>query len=89
MWEGTFDTLASARIWNSFFFGYDIHAPSIYEANTEEQRLGLSDQWQFKVSDAEGYAGKYDVITFFDCLHDMGDPLGSACYVHLKLTSDG
>ena len=71
------------------FVGYDIHGPSIEEANTEAKRLGISDRLKFEVSDAEGYAGKYDIITFFDCLHDMGDPLGAACYARSKLTSDG
>ena len=71
------------------FFGYDIHAQSIHEANTEVQRLGLSYRLQFKVIDGEGYAGKYDIITFFDCLHNMCDPLGVTCYARSKLTSCG
>ena len=80
MWQRTFDSLASIRIQNSILCGYDIHGASIDEANTEAKLLGLSDRLKFEISDAEGYAGKYDIVTFFDCLHDMGDPLGAACY---------
>ena len=71
------------------FVGYDIHAPSIDEANKEAEKLGLADRLQYKVGNAEEYEGKYEVITFFDCLHDMGDPLGAARYARSKLNSNG
>ena len=59
------------------FVGIDIHAPSIDEANEEAHLAGLSDRLCYDAADAESYGGEYDVITFFDCLHDMGDPLSA------------
>ena len=69
------------------FLYYDIHSPSIGEANTEAKSVGLSDRLQCEVSDAEECAGRYNIITFLDCLHEMGEPLGAACYARSKLTS--
>ena len=71
------------------FVGIDIHAPSIYEANKEARRAGLSDRLCYDTADAESYVGRYDVITFFDCLHDMGDPLGAAKYARSRLHEGG
>lgn len=71
------------------FVGFDIHSPSIREANDEAQKSGLVDRLSYQVADAESYTGDYDIITFFDCLHDMGDPLGAARYAKSHLSPDG
>ena len=71
------------------FVGFDIHSPSIREANDEAQKCGLVDRLSYQVADAESYTGDYDIITFFDCLHDMGDPLGAARYAKSHLSPDG
>ena len=71
------------------FVGYDIHEPSINEANTAAIEAGLEDRLKYKVLDAEGYEDEYDIITFFDCLHDMGDPLSAARHARNKLSADG
>ena len=74
---------------NSEFVGYDIHEPSIANANSEAKRCDMTDRLHYLVGDAESYDGVYDIITFFDCLHDMGDPLGAAKYADSKLSDVG
>jgi SAM-dependent methyltransferase len=69
--------------------GFDFHAPSIEMSNTRAQEAGVSDRTEFAVAPANGYPGTYDLICFFDCLHDMGDPVGIARYAREHLTSDG
>lgn len=71
------------------FVGIDIHKPSIDEANEEARQAGLSDRLCYDAADAESYGGEYDIITFFDCLHDMGDPLGAAKYARSRLREGG
>lgn len=57
--------------------GIDFHSPSIEHARAEAAREGLSNV-TFEVGGAKDYTGSYDLICFFDCLHDMGDPVGVA-----------
>ena len=73
---------------NSKVFGFDIHKPSIETAIKEAKKKNLNNA-QFKVADAENYSGKFDIITFFDCLHDMGDPLGASKYAFNHLYNSG
>jgi len=74
---------------NSQFFGYDFHEPSIEQAIMLAEEKGLHNV-TFKTAKAKDFPGEsYDLITFFDCLHDMGDPVGAAKYVHSKLAEDG
>jgi 2-polyprenyl-3-methyl-5-hydroxy-6-metoxy-1,4-benzoquinol methylase len=74
----------------SSFFGYDYHRESIERAIESANREGLADRVQFEISFAKEYPGReYDLVTFFDCLHDMGDPVGAAKHVLRSLESDG
>jgi 2-polyprenyl-3-methyl-5-hydroxy-6-metoxy-1,4-benzoquinol methylase len=74
----------------SKFFGFDYHSVSIGTAKKRAQDAGVADQIQFKVAKAKSYPGEnYDFVTFFDCLHDMGDPVGAAAHVRRSLKSDG
>jgi 2-polyprenyl-3-methyl-5-hydroxy-6-metoxy-1,4-benzoquinol methylase len=74
----------------SKFFGFDYHSVSIGTAKKRAQDAGVADQIQFKVAKAKSYPGEhYDFVTFFDCLHDMGDPVGAAAHVRKSLKSDG
>ena len=74
----------------SRFFGFDFHAPSIGTARARATERGVGDRVTFEVADAKGYpANGYDLICFFDCLHDMGDPVGAARHAHEALTPDG
>lgn len=74
----------------SRFVGFDYHAPSIEQANSSAREAGMSDRVRFEVSSAKEFPGKdYDLVAFFDCLHDMGDPAGAASHVHASLKPDG
>jgi SAM-dependent methyltransferase len=73
----------------SRFVGYDYHDESIRVANERAQAAGIGNA-RFEAADATGYGeGDFDLIAFFDCLHDMGDPLGAACHARQALKSDG
>jgi len=73
----------------STFIGYDYHAASIDVARERAKAAGVANA-RFEVADATGYAEKgFDLIAFFDCLHDMGDPAGAAKHARAALTDDG
>jgi 2-polyprenyl-3-methyl-5-hydroxy-6-metoxy-1,4-benzoquinol methylase len=69
--------------------GFDFHAPSIATAKERAAEAGVSSQTTFGVADAKGYDGTYDLICFFDCLHDMGDPVGIARHALDHLAEGG
>lgn len=74
----------------SRFFGFDYHPASIETARKKAEAAGVSDRITFEVSPAKSFPGAgYDFITFFDCLHDMGDPAGAAAHVRAALAPDG
>ena len=75
---------------NSMFVGYDYHAPSIEMARERAVNAGVSDRVQFEVARSKDYPGtSYDLVAFFDCLHDMGDPVGAASHVRQSLAPNG
>jgi ubiquinone/menaquinone biosynthesis C-methylase UbiE len=86
-----FSTLLMAEAFpNSRFTGYDFHAPSIEQANAHARTHGLSDRVNFETAPAKEIAGRdFDLITMFDCLHDMGDPRGCAAHLRTMLKPDG
>lgn len=74
---------------NSEFIGYDFHGPSVEAANAHAKEAGLSNV-SFHEASAKTYHGsEYDLVTFFDCLHDMGDPVGACKHVLSTLKPDG
>jgi 2-polyprenyl-3-methyl-5-hydroxy-6-metoxy-1,4-benzoquinol methylase len=75
----------------SRFAGFDYHSGSIEYARHVAGRDGLLDQITFEVASSKSYPvnGGYDLVTFFDCLHDMGDPTGAAKHVLSSLKPDG
>lgn len=74
----------------SRFFGFDFHAPSIDTARERAAEGGVADRVTFEVATAKEYpAGDYDLVCYFDCLHDMGDPVGAARHAHRSLAPDG
>ncbi len=75
----------------SHFFGFDYHSGSIEYARHIAGRDGLLDQINFDVASSKSYPANegYDLVTFFDCLHDMGDPTGAASHVLSTLKKDG
>lgn len=71
-------------------FGSDYHPESIDLARTKVAEAGLADRISFEVATAQTFTGSdYDLVTMFDCLHDMGDPLGAARRVREALAPDG
>jgi len=75
---------------NSEFFGFDYHDKSIELARQQSKREGLDDRLHFDVASAKNYPGHdYDFAACFDCLHDMGDPIGAAAHVHSTMKNDG
>ena len=74
----------------SIFFGFDYHPASIKWAQKAAQDAGVADRITFEVASAKDFPGKnYDLVTFFDCLHDMGDPVGASAHVRSTLAPDG
>jgi len=75
---------------NSQFVGSDYHEVSVETARRRAEEAGVSDRVQFQVAPAATYTGDgYDLVTMFDCLHDMGDPVGAARHVRSTLKPDG
>jgi 2-polyprenyl-3-methyl-5-hydroxy-6-metoxy-1,4-benzoquinol methylase len=75
---------------SSEFIGFDYHAESIAEANARARRAGVSDHCRFEVAGAKSFPGKgYDLVTVFDALHDMGDPVGASRHVLTTLAPEG
>jgi SAM-dependent methyltransferase len=75
---------------NSRFFGFDYHPGSIEAARQHAGDAGLSERVHFDVHSAKSYpAGDYDLICFFDCLHDMGDPVGAMNHAREAMAADG
>lgn len=73
----------------SRFVGFDYHAPSVAAASERARGAGVADRVRFEVATAKTYPGTYDLVACFDCLHDMGDPLGAAVHVRESLQPDG
>lgn len=74
----------------SRFVGFDYHAPSIATATQRAKEAGVDDRVSFVQSTAKDYPGDdYDLICYFDCLHDMGDPVGAAQHAYRALKADG
>jgi SAM-dependent methyltransferase len=74
----------------STFVGFDYHEGSIKTAREAAAEAGVADRTSFEVATAKGYPGQgYDLVAMFDCLHDMGDPVGAAAHVLQSLDADG
>ncbi|WP_271408785.1 class I SAM-dependent methyltransferase [Pseudomonas sp. Q1-7] len=74
----------------SRFVGFDYHAPSIETATRRAEEGGVADRATFTQASAKDYPGSdYDLICYFDCLHDMGDPVGAARHAYQTLKADG
>ncbi|MEY2412155.1 MAG: hypothetical protein QOD84_761 [Acidobacteriaceae bacterium] len=84
-------TLLMAKAFpNSHFFGFDSHDKSVEAARESAKREGVSDRVTFEVSKAKEFPGtNYDFVAVFDCLHDMGDPIGAAAHIRQSLARDG
>ncbi|HEV7584791.1 MAG TPA: class I SAM-dependent methyltransferase [Solirubrobacteraceae bacterium] len=75
---------------NSEFFGFDYHQESIDRAREAARDAGVEDRITFAVASAKDYPGTgYDLACVFDCLHDMGDPVGVSRHIRETLADDG
>lgn len=75
---------------NSTVTGFDYHDQSIYKARERAQAAGMEDRVHFEIAAASDVPGSgYDLVTMFDCFHDMGDPAGVARHVRSLLKDDG
>ena len=74
----------------STFIGFDPHEPSVRAATEAAAAAGVTDRCRFEVGRASDFPGDgYDLVTCFDCFHDMGDPVGAADHVRHTLADDG
>jgi 2-polyprenyl-3-methyl-5-hydroxy-6-metoxy-1,4-benzoquinol methylase len=74
----------------STFVGFDYHDASVEQARRRAEEAGVADRCRFEVASASSYPGTgYDLVTSFDCLHDMGDPVAAATHVRHSLAADG
>ncbi|MBV8576980.1 MAG: methyltransferase domain-containing protein [Acetobacteraceae bacterium] len=74
---------------NSTFYGFDFHPPSVETARQRAAEAGVAGRARFEVASATGYTGLFDLICFFDALHDMGDPVGAARHAREHLAPGG
>jgi len=87
---GTSTVLMAEEYPKSTFVGFDYHPQSIEMARAAATKAGVSERVKFEVAKAKDYPGKgYQLVAFFDCLHDMGDPEGAARHVLETLDPDG
>ncbi len=84
-------TIVMARAYpRSHFFGFDYHSPSIDRARAAASEAGVGDRVTFEQATAKTFpAGAYDLVAMFDCLHDMGDPVGAGRHVKDTLATGG
>ncbi|HVZ16131.1 MAG TPA: class I SAM-dependent methyltransferase [Terriglobales bacterium] len=88
--KGASTVLMAQAFPKSQFYGFDYHSKSIEAARETARQKGVADRVTFEVSKAKEYPGKdYDFVAVFDCLHDMGDPVGAAAHVRQSLAKDG
>lgn len=88
--KGASTLLLAKAFPKSKFFGFDYHDKSIDAARESASRNGVADRVTFEVAKAKEFPGKdYDLVAVFDCLHDMGDPIGAAAHVRQSLAKDG
>ncbi|MGH3447771.1 MAG: class I SAM-dependent methyltransferase [Nocardioidaceae bacterium] len=74
----------------SRFVGYDVHGPSVETARKRAAQAGVSDRVRFEEKSSHGYPQDgYDLVCFFDSLHDLGDPVGAAAHARSALAPGG
>jgi 2-polyprenyl-3-methyl-5-hydroxy-6-metoxy-1,4-benzoquinol methylase len=88
--HGASTILMAAAFPNSVFAGSDYHEGSVQTARERAHAAGVADRASFQLAPAIAFSGTdYDLVTMFDCLHDMGDPVGAARHVRSTLKPDG
>ncbi len=88
--QGVSTVLLAAAYPHSRFIGFDAHGPSLDAARQRAAEAAVADRIQFEIADVTGFGGgPYDVIWFFDVLHDLGDPRSAAAHACSRLAEGG
>jgi ubiquinone/menaquinone biosynthesis C-methylase UbiE len=88
--EGASTVIMAQAFPRSTFVGSDYHDESIEAARKAAATAGIADRTTFEVASAKTYSGSgYDLVCYFDCLHDMGDPVGALAHTYEALADDG
>src|SRR5580692_12033839 len=88
--KGSSTILMAKAFPKSHIYGFDYHDKSIEMAREAAKREGVSDRITFQLASGKEFPGTdYDFVSVFDCLHDMGDPVGAAAHVRRALKDDG
>ena len=88
--HGASTVLMAKEYPNSSFYGFDYHQASIEKARQRAEAAGVQHRAKFEVATAKDFEDRrYDLVCFFDCLHDMGDPAGAVKHVRETLEDDG
>ncbi len=88
--HGSSTVLMAEAYPNSTFVGSDYHSQSVATARERAADAGVGDRARFEVAAANEFGGEgYHLVTMFDCLHDMGDPVGAARHVRSVIDPDG
>jgi SAM-dependent methyltransferase len=88
--HGSSTILMAQAFPNSEFSGFDYHPESIAVARERAEAAGVGDRIRFEAAPAKDFGGRgYDLVTMFDSLHDMGDPVGAARHIREALAPDG
>ncbi len=88
--HGSSTILMAQAFPNSTIHGFDFHEPSIEQARARARDAGVAGNTIFEVVTAKEYPGKdYDLVTIFDALHDMGDPVGASAHILESLATGG
>jgi 2-polyprenyl-3-methyl-5-hydroxy-6-metoxy-1,4-benzoquinol methylase len=88
--HGASTVLMAEAFPESEFHGYDYHGASIERARKAAAAAGVDDRTEFDVATAKDFPEEgYDLVAVFDCLHDMGDPVGASAHIHEALGPDG
>jgi SAM-dependent methyltransferase len=88
--HGASTVLMAEAFPESEFHGFDYHPASVERAREAAAEAGVDGRTSFEVAAAKEYPGEgYDLVAVFDCLHDMGDPVGASAHIHDTLDSEG
>ncbi|WP_205472291.1 trans-aconitate 2-methyltransferase [Nocardioides sp. SYSU D00038] len=86
---GSAVVMMAERFPRSTFVGIDSHAESVRRATEAAEAAGVGDRVRFEVSDAATFTGSYDLVCFFDSVHDLGDPVGALAHCRGRLAEGG
>lgn len=87
--HGASTVLMAEAFPKSTFTGFDVHEPSITSAGERAATAGVGDRARFEIGTAQDFPGRYDLVCLFDCLHDMGDPVGACRHIRESLEPGG